>query len=111
MNKVSSKVKLIFNLRDSRAFDEQEKTRLLDAYDHRLTKKGEIIVQSDATRSQHMNKERTIKRLIKMMETGLIVKKKRKATKVSKSQKQKRLNEKKKRSVKKQLRKPPGIDG
>jgi len=56
VNKVSSKIELSFNLKDSLAFNEEQKQRLLLKLQQRLTKKGILILQCDESRSQHKNK-------------------------------------------------------
>ena len=109
VNKVSSKVELSFDLLNSISFSDQEKEILQKNLSSRLTKSGIFQLSSGESRSQHTNKEKVIKRFFEIIEKGLIVPKKRKPTKVSKIQKQKRLENKQKQSAKKNQRKKPDV--
>lgn len=107
VNKVSSKVELIFDLQNSTEFTDEEKERLLKNLKTRLTKENLILLQCDESRSQHKNKEIVIERFFQLITNGLIVPKKRKATKPSKNSIKKRLEKKKKQAYKKALRNRP----
>jgi len=109
-NKVSSKVELHFNLLNSEALSDSQKKILLVSLGKRLTNNNELILQCDESRSQHKNKELIIKRFIKLIEQGLIVQKKRVPTKTPKAVIRKRLDNKKKQSIKKITRKKPEIE-
>ena len=110
VNKVSSKVELSFDLINSISFSDEEKEILQKNLSSRLTKSGVLQLASGESRSQHSNKEKVIKRFFEIIEKGLIVPKKRKPTKISKVQKQKRLESKQKQSAKKSLRKKPDVE-
>ena len=110
VNKVSSKVELAFNIFESLVLTETQKTRLITKLQHRLTKENILILQCDESRSQHKNKELIIKRFLELISTGLIVPKKRIATKTPKAVIRKRLKSKRKQSDKKVNRKKPDID-
>ena len=110
VNKVSSKVELYFDLASSEAFNEKEKQLLLKNLSNRINKEGVLKIYSSESRSQHTNKEKVVKRLFKMIEKGLIVPKKRRPTKMSRSQKIKRLDNKTKHATKKILRKKPTLE-
>lgn len=110
VNKVSSKVELTFNVSTSSHFSDIEKNLLLKTLSSRLTKEGLLKLSCGESRSQHSNKESVVKRLFKMLETGLKEPKSRKPTTISKSQKMKRLENKQHLSVKKKLRKRPFLE-
>jgi len=110
VNKVSSKIELSFNLSKSTALREKEKERLLLNLSNRLTKEQVLLMQCDASRSQHKNKELAIKRFLDLIENTLKVPKNRKATKPSKASVEKRLKSKKKAALKKVNRAKPSID-
>jgi ribosome-associated protein len=110
VNKVSSKMELHFNLDNSESFSDEEKQLLLKTLSNRLTKDNRLILQCDETRSQHKNKELVIKRFLDLIKEGLIVPKKRKPTKISKSIIRKRKESKRKQSQKKVNRKTPDLD-
>jgi ribosome-associated protein len=110
VNKVSSKVELRFNLMESTLLSDDHKDLLHKTIAERLTKDDIIILQCDDTRSQHRNKEIVIKRLLDILNRGLIEPKTRKQTKVPKAIRARRLKVKKQVSDKKASRKKPDLD-
>jgi len=110
VNKVSSKVELSFDLINSIALSLEEKELLQKKLKTRLTKEFILILQCDESRSQHKNKEIVIKRFFEVITNGLIVPKKRKPTKPSKSSIKKRLEKKKKQAYKKVFRRKPNLE-
>ena len=109
-NKVSSKIELTFAIDTSKFLSEDQKKILTKNLASRLTKEHVLILFSDETRSQHKNKEIAIDRFLQIIQKGLIIPKKRKPSKVSKSAIRKRLEQKKKHSFKKTLRQKPKLD-
>jgi len=103
-NKVSSKIELTFELKKSTELNEEQKYLLLKNLANRLTKENILILFCDESRSQHKNKEIAIKRFLELIKNGLKKPKDRKATKPSKASIKKRLNTKKKTSLKKSSR-------
>ena len=106
-NKTETQVELRFQVRESEVLSEEEKQRLVSKLAHRLTQEGELILTDESSRSQVKNKERVTEKFYSLLEEALKKPKKRKPTKPSKAAKRKRLEEKKKHSEKKQMRKPP----
>jgi ribosome-associated protein len=109
VNKVSSKVVLCFDLLNSKGLTDDEKTLLRTKIATKLTQDGILILTSEEDRSQLKNKEKVIKKCFKLLENTLIIPKERKATKVTRAAKEKRLNAKKVMSVLKQNRKKPNF--
>ncbi|WP_370477693.1 alternative ribosome rescue aminoacyl-tRNA hydrolase ArfB [Tamlana flava] len=110
VNKVSSKVELVFDLKASVELNDTQKQRLLNKLQNRLTKDGILLLQCDESRSQHKNKDLVIDRFLNLIKTGLIEPKKRKPTKIPKSVIRKRLKYKRWLSEKKAGRKKPDVD-
>jgi ribosome-associated protein len=107
VNKVSSKVVLTFDLKNSQALTEEEKLLLESKLYSRLTSEQILILNCDEDRSQLKNKVIVTKRFLDLITTGLVIPKIRKATKVPKSVIRKRINDKKNLSeIKKNRRKP-----
>ncbi|MBT8177928.1 MAG: aminoacyl-tRNA hydrolase [Eudoraea sp.] len=106
-NKVSSKVELNFNLKDSKSLTESEKDRLAQFFKNRLSQAGILVLQCDETRSQHQNRSLLIRRFLKLLNTGLKKPKPRKPTRPKRSAVLKRLEYKKKQAQKKQQRQKP----
>jgi ribosome-associated protein len=105
VNKVSSKVELLFDVAGSLLFTDDEKLLISGKLQSRLNKDGLVQVICDEERSQYLNKEKAIDRLIALLGKAMQVQKIRKPTKVSKASKAARLDSKKKQSVKKENRK------
>ena len=107
VNKVSSKVVLTFDLKNSKALSEEEKERLETKLSPRLTSEQILILNCDEDRSQFRNKEIVTKRFLDIITAGLHIPKIRKATKIPKSVIRKRIKDKKSLSeIKKSRRKP-----
>lgn len=107
VNKVSSKVVLSFDLKNSQALTEEEKVLLENKLASRLTSGQILILNCDEDRSQLKNKSIVIKRFLYMITAGLVIPKIRKATKVPKSVIRKRIKDKKNLSEIKQSRRKP----
>ena len=110
VNKVSSKAELYFNLEDSSVFDDLEKQKLFEFLKNRLNKDGVVVLACDESRSQFRNKAIVTQRFINLIEEGLKEQKKRRPTRIPRSVKRKRLNNKRINSEKKANRKPPTLE-
>ena len=107
VNKVSSKVVLSFDLKNSQGISVEEKLLLETNLQHRLTSDLILILNCDEDRSQLKNKEIVTKRFLDILKKGLYVPKERKPTKIPKSVIRKRIKDKKNISeIKKSRRKP-----
>jgi len=107
VNKVSSKVELVFNVAASALFTDEQKTLLQERLASRLDAEGNLHIVSQEDRSQLLNKQRALIKLGNLLAKSLEVQKKRKATKVPKSVIEKRLQNKSAKSEKKKNRKAP----
>lgn len=105
VNKVSSKVELLFSIADSTLFNDEEKALLNEKLQARLNKDGFMQVICDEERSQYLNKEKAVERLILLLTKALHKPKKRKAIRVSKAAKAARLEAKRMNAEKKENRK------
>jgi ribosome-associated protein len=105
INKVSTKVELLFSVNNSALFSEEKKELLNQKLQSRFNKDGLVQVICDEERSQYLNKEIALERLIGLLINALHKPKIRKASKVSKAAKQARLGNKKLQSAKKADRK------
>jgi len=108
VNKVSTKVELLFNVQASGLFNEDDKTWILSKLQNKLNKDGLVQVISEEERSQYLNKERAVDKLIDILTKALRRPKVRKPGKVSKAAHAKRMDQKRMQSVKKQLRSSTG---
>jgi ribosome-associated protein len=104
VNKVSSKVELLFSINNSALFSEEEKALLNEKLQPRFNKDGLVQVICDEERSQYLNKEKAIERLSLLLTNALHKPKVRKPTKVSRAAKAARLEKKRINSMKKESR-------
>jgi ribosome-associated protein len=107
VNKTASKVILQFDVANSQALSEEEKSRVLKKLKSRLTTYSVLIIESSDSRSQHKNKDSGIERLLVIITKASIKPKPRKKTKPTKASKFKRLREKKMIGEKKIKRQKP----
>lgn len=107
VNKTNTRIELFWSLDNSLSFSEEEKTRLREKLQNRLTKEQILILSSGQSRSQLKNKEHVIKRFFELLETALVRPKVRKKSKPSRASKLKRLQSKKQLSEKKANRRKP----
>lgn len=105
VNKVSTKIQIVFSPNDSLGLTVDEKTTLQEKLANRLSKEGIIRIECDETRSQLKNKELCIQRLFMLLENALKKDKKRITTKIPKAVIKKRLEDKQKNAEKKENRK------
>ncbi len=105
VNKNQTRVTLFYDVGGSEHFSEQQKKRIKKKLASRIDKDGVLRVSSQKHRSQRANKEAAVEKLGDLLNKALKVQRRRKRTGVPKSQKAKRLDEKRKQSQKKELRK------
>jgi ribosome-associated protein len=107
VNKVSSKVVLSFDLKNSQALTDEEKLLVETKLSSRLTTDAVLILNCDEDRSQFRNKGIVTKRFLELIKNALLVPKERKPTRIPKSVIRKRIRDKKTISeIKKTRRKP-----
>lgn len=102
VNKTNSAAILRWNVDATLVFSEDQKIKLRNKL--KLNQEGEIIIRSEEYRDQEKNKKRCLEKLDFLIEKSLFVHKKRKPTKPSRSQKEKRIKTKKIRSEVKKSR-------
>lgn len=110
VNKVSSAIHLKFDIHAS-SLPASYKTRLLALKDHRITKTGVIIIKAQRYRTQEQNRDDALARLQALIRSIGVVRKKRIATRPSRTAIQRRLNDKTHRGFRKaQRRRPINLD-
>ena len=107
INKNSTAVTLEFDILNSISLPNKIKQILCNTSHSYLSKTGRIIIKANNYKSQHRNKTEAVSRFIIFFKNVLMTKKKRIDTKPTKSSIEKRLNKKRKNSIKTSLRKKP----
>ncbi len=105
VNKVATAVQLRFDVVHSPSLPQEVRERLMKIAKNQLNKSGEIVMTGKRYRTQERNRQDVIKRLVTLIQCATHVPKPRKKRKLPKSVDEKRLAEKKHRSMIKKLRK------
>lgn len=105
VNKVETAVTGYLNIDASMLLTEEQKQIIKEKLSNRINAEGELFVKSQAYRTQLENKEEVIRKIIELVLKALVKLKKRKATKIPKQVKEKRLESKKQKGEIKQSRK------
>jgi ribosome-associated protein len=104
VNKVNTRVELRFNVIQSDCLDQEEKERVLKKLINKINKDGELILVSQSERSQLRNRENVMAKFYLMLAKALTPPKKRKPSIPTKASREKRLENKRLTSEKKQIR-------
>lgn len=103
VNKVETRVTIEVDV-DALPLPEDRKARVRERLASRINRDGVLRVTSQVARSQSDNRDRALARMEELLRESLIEQKPRRKTRVPKGVKEKRLEEKKKRSQTKRLR-------
>ncbi len=101
VNKVETKVELLWKLDASVVFSEAELSRIKLKLANRINNDGVFSVTAEEDRSQLRNKEIALSKAFYMIDHSLMVEKPRKKSKPSFASVQKRLDNKRKQALKK----------
>jgi len=104
VNKSDTRITVRWNVKNTGALNENQKERVLQNLQSRLTSGGDLIIHDSSSRSQQQNKKNALTRLAREVRKALHVPKKRMATRISKAVKEARLREKKRRGKIKKMR-------
>jgi ribosome-associated protein len=110
VNKVASKVELRVDLSRIQGLDDGSRGRLLRLVAGRLDRAGRLILTSQRTRDQHRNLEDARRKLQDWIALALIPEKERVPTRPSAGSRERRLEEKRRRSRRKSERGPPSTE-
>ena len=111
VNKVATAVQLRFNLDQSSCLTPGIKQRLKEQVPNQITRDNVLIIESSEHRSQDRNRQAARDKLAGVVRQALHPPRQRKKTHPSRASEERRLEKKKIRSRKKQMRKnPPAPD-
>ena len=103
VNKASTAIHLRFDIKAS-SLPEFYKERLLAARHHLISADGVVIIKAQEYRSQEMNREAAISRLVALIQELTAVQKSRRETRPTRASKERRLASKAQKSSVKALR-------
>ena len=110
VNKVATKIQLVFDVAGSAAFTDDEKALLMRKLENRLTKEGVLLLGCGESRSQLKNKEIVTTRFLSLIQQALQLEKERKATRIPHAAVKKRIQNKRFQAQKKESRRKPGME-
>ena len=110
VNKVSSKVTLSFDLRNSTALTAEQKRKIMGKLAARINSDGILRVVSQRTRSQELNRTDVRERFSDLLRRALTPQQPRIRTRVPAAAKKQRVETKRKRALTKQARSAKGWD-
>ena len=110
VNKTSTAIELRFDVRGSPSLPNDVSIRAQKLAGGRLNQAGEIVIFAQSHRSQEMNRQDAIARLVELLSNAAERPKPRRPTKPTKASKEKRLEGKTRRSGVKAMRGKPGMD-
>jgi ribosome-associated protein len=110
VNKVSSAVQLRFDARRSPSLPNDVAIRLMRLAGSRLTKDGVIVIVAQSYRDQARNRAEARERLVELIREAAVKPTPRRATKVPKAAKKRRLEGKRHRADIKKMRGGKGMD-
>ena len=103
VNKVETRVTIEVEV-DALPLTDEQKQRVRTTLGSRINKAGVLHITSQAERSQLANRDRAVARMEELLRDALEERTPRRPTRVSKAQKARRVEEKKRRSETKRLR-------
>lgn len=103
VNKVETRVSIELDV-DSLPIAEEKKQRIRERLRTRVSRAGVLRVTSQSERSQPANRDRALSRMEQLLRQALEEPRPRKPTRVSKAQRRRRLEDKKRRAETKRLR-------
>jgi len=110
VNTSSTRVELSWDVRNSPALDEDQRSRILNRLANRINRDGVLLLVASGSRSQLRNREEVTARFAEMVGAAMHVQKTRKKTRPGRAAREARLDAKKRRSRTKKMRRPVGPD-
>ena len=110
VNKVASKAVLRWDFDRSPSVPDAVKDRFRERFPSRLTTEGEVVLSSELTRDQGRNREDCLAKLADLLRSVARPPKVRRPTRPTKGSQRRRVEAKKRQSVRKAGRRSPGGD-
>ena len=98
VNKVATAIHLRFDAASSPSLPDALKEALFGRGDRRISADGVIVIKSQRHRSQDRNRQEALRRLAELLQSGLVVRKKRVPTRPTRASRERRLTEKGRRA-------------
>ncbi len=111
VNKVNTRITLFFDVANCKSFSDIQKRRILSRLATRADKNGLLRVVSQRFRTQNANRRAAVERLQQLLADALKTRAVRKKTRIPYAAKQRRLEQKKRRSLLKRQRAKRNLAG
>ena len=108
VNKVNTKVRLRWPVVGSPSLPEPLRQRILERYRRRINTDGELLVTSQRYRDQERNRSDCLEKLAGLLREVATTPRRPRPTRPTRASKERRLEGKRRRSRRKQLRQSPG---
>lgn len=109
VNKVATAVRLVFDVRRSASLPQDVRERLMRLAGRRINREGTLIIEASRFRTQAQNRQDARARLVRLIRQAAIQPKVRHKTRLSLAAKERRLENKRRRSEAKRSRAKPMI--
>ena len=109
VNKVSTAIHLRYDLRRA-TIPEHLRERLMAVRDRRVSDEGVLIIKARRFRTQALNRQDALNRLVEFLRRGAMQRKARRATQPTRAARERRLKRKGINSKNKMLRRKPEVD-
>jgi ribosome-associated protein len=110
VNKVATKVTLLFAVADSATLSEHQKAVIAERLANRIAKDGVLHLSSERHRTRSANQRDAVERFAELVARALRPRKRRRATGVPEASKRRRLEAKRQHAERKRLRSRPPAD-
>jgi len=110
VNKVATKVTLLFAVADSATLSEHQKAVIAERLANRIAKDGVLHLSSERHRTRSANQRDALERFAQLLAAALAPRKRRRATGVPEASKRRRLEAKRQHAERKRLRSRPPAD-
>jgi ribosome-associated protein len=110
VNKVATAARLRFDVRHSPSLPDDVRQRLLLLAGQRVTADGVLVIEARRFRTQERNRQDALDRLVALIRQAAAKPKRRRKTKPTLASRQRRLENKRRRSQIKRLRRPTSHD-
>jgi ribosome-associated protein len=104
VNTSSTRVELAWDVGGSPSVSDEQRARIREKLANRINGEGVLLLTASDSRSQHQNKEAVTERFVELVAQALVVPKARKKTRPSRAAREARLQDKKRRSETKAMR-------
>lgn len=104
VNTSSTRVELAWDVGASPSVSDEQRALIREKLANRINNEGVLLLTASDSRSQHQNKEVVTERFVELVAQALVVPKKRKKTRPSRAAREARLQNKKRRSETKAMR-------